>query len=202
MALTVQGDRLCVMQNGAETRHDTADFHLPGRHNFENLMAAFAAVTAVLGRQPTLSPLADFYGVAHRLQYVDTVRGVQFYNSSIDTSPTRTAAALQALGGRPIVLAGGKGKGIPLAPLADALAEHAKAVVLYGQTAEELTFLLHGRAPTHRTWDFTAAFYTAAALASAGDTVLLSPGCTAFDQFRDFEERGERFCALVNALKE
>ena len=202
MALTVQGDRLCVVQNGTEAWHDTAAFHLPGRHNFENLMAAFAAVTAVLGRQPALAALADFHGVAHRLQYVDTVRGVRFYNSSIDTSPTRTAAALDALGGRPIVIAGGKGKGIPLDALADALAKHVKAVVLYGETAEEIAVLLHGRAPTHCVRAFAAAFHTAAALASAGDTVLLSPGCTAFDQFRDFEERGNVFCALVAGLKE
>ena len=202
MALTVREGHLCVRQKSAETRYVLGDLHLPGQHNLENLMAAFAAASAVSDRPPALAALADFHGVPHRLQYVATVDGVRFYNSSIDTSPTRTAAALTALGGHPIVIAGGRGKGISLAPLADALAAHAKAAVLYGETAEELALLLRGRVPVHRVRAFDAAFYTAVALASAGDAVLLSPGCTAFDQFRDFEERGNVFCALVNALKE
>ena len=164
-------------------------------------MAAFAASAAMLERYPALDALADFKGVAHRLQYVDTVGGVRFYNSSIDTSPTRTVAALSALEGRPIVIAGGRGKGISLEPLADVLAERASAVFLYGETGEALQRALTGRVPVHRFAAFAAAFYAAAAGARPGDTVLLSPGCTAFDQFRDFEERGERFCTLVSEWK-
>ena len=197
MALTVRDGSLYVRQKHTETRHVLGDFHLPGRHNRENLMAAFAASAAMLERYPALDALADFKGVAHRLQYVDAVEGVRFYNSSIDTSPTRTAAALSALEGRPIVIAGGRGKGISLEPLADVLAERASAVFLYGETGEALQRALTGRVPVHRFAAFAAAFYAAAAGARPGDTVLLSPGCTAFDQFRDFEERGERFCTLV-----
>ena len=201
IGLTVRDDLLCVRQKNGETRHVLGDFHLPGRHNLENLMAAYAAVTVVLGRQPTLDVLADFRGVDHRLQYVDTVGGVRFYNSSIETSPTRTAAALSAMAGNPVVIAGGRGKGISLEPLADALARRASAVFLYGETGEVLQRALTGRVPVHRFAAFAAAFTAAAAWARPGDTVLLSPGCTAFDQFADFEARGRTFCALVAEWK-
>lgn len=176
------------------------DFHLPGRHNLENLMAAVGATCDLVPAEAIVRALREFRGVPHRLQYVETVNGVKYYNSSIDTSPTRTAAALSAIGGAPLVIAGGQGKGISLVPLADALAAKAKAVFLYGETAAEIARLLAGRVPTARYARFTDAFAAAASAAKAGDTVLLSPGCTAFDQFRDFEHRGETFCRLVCAL--
>ena len=131
----------------------------------------------------------------------DTVSGVKYYNSSIDTSPTRTAAALVALGGKPLVIAGGRGKGVSFAPAADAFAAHARAVFLYGEAASEIEKAIDGRVQTHRFAAFDAAFTAAACAARSGDTVLLSPACTAFDQFRDFEQRGEVFCDLVDRLK-
>jgi UDP-N-acetylmuramoylalanine--D-glutamate ligase len=175
---------------------------LPVRHNRENLAAAYAAVREFVPVEAMQAALADFRGVPHRLQYVDTVAGVKYYNSSIDTSPTRTAAALAALGGKPLVIAGGRGKGVPFAPAADALAAHARAVFLYGEAAGEIEKAIDGRVPTHRFTDFALAFNAAAQMAKSGDTVLLSPACTAFDQFRDFEERGEFFCTLVENLKQ
>ena len=177
-------------------------FSLPGRHNAENLAAALA-LTEELGEwKATSAALADFHGVPHRLQYVDTVRGVRFYNSSIDTSPTRTAAALSALETPPIVIAGGRGKGVSFAPLGDALAQRAKAVCLYGEAGDEIEAAIGGRVCTHRHHTMEAAFYTAAALAKDGDAVLLSPACTAFDQFRDFAHRGAVFCELVQKFKQ
>lgn len=177
-----------------------ADFPLHGAHNRENFLAAVAAAAPFLDEAAILAAARDFRGVPHRLQTVATIDGVTFINSSIDTSPTRTAAALSALDAPPIVIAGGKGKGISLAPLADALAARAKAVFLYGETACEIEFFLQNRIPLGRFFAFRDAFFAAARAARAGDTVLLSPGCTAFDQFRDFEERGEVFCRLVGAL--
>lgn len=177
-------------------------FCLEGRHNRENLAAAYAAVRDAVPFHTVSDALAGFRGVPHRLQYVDTVAGVRYYNSSIDTSPTRTAAALAALDAGPIVLAGGKGKGLSFAPLKEAFGTYARAAVLYGQAAKEIEDAVAGVLPTHRFDSFRAAFYAAARMAREGDTVLLSPACTAFDQFRDFEERGEMFCALVRELKE
>ncbi|MBR7181303.1 MAG: UDP-N-acetylmuramoyl-L-alanine--D-glutamate ligase [Clostridia bacterium] len=198
-----RGDALVVRSaTGEKYLPALSDFSLPGRHNRENLVAA---VAALWGRVPTdaiCRAVAAFRGVAHRLQYVATVDGVAYYNSSIDTSPSRTAAALAALGRRPIVIVGGRGKGIPLAPLADALALHARAAVAYGDTREEICGLLQGRLPAVSRQRFADAFAAAAEMAVTGDTVLLSPGCTAFGEFRDFEERGECFCRLVGALAE
>ena len=182
-----------------ETLDCLGSFRLPGRHNLENLLAAIAVTHPFTGGEG-LSALAAFGGVPHRLQHVAEVRGVTYINSSIDTSPTRTAAALSALGGRPICIVGGRGKGISLAPLADALATQAKAAFLYGETAAEIEAALCGRIPTGRFSRFAEAFSAASAAALPGDTVLLSPGCTAFGEFRDFEERGECFCRLVREL--
>lgn len=200
---SVKEKTLFLTDETGERRISVPDtFRLPGVHNLENLAAACAAVGELAALDGIEASLADFRGVDHRLQYVDTVHGVKYYNSSIDTSPTRTAAALTALGGSPIVIVGGRGKGIPFDALAGALALHAKAVFLYGEAGDEIRRALAGRVPTHRFAAFAAAFYAAAASARPGDTVLLSPGCTAFDQFRDFEERGEVFCQMVRELKE
>ena len=175
------------------------DFRLAGKHNRENLLAALGATAPWLTPTAPGIALRDFYGVPHRLQYVATVRGVRYYNSSIDTSPTRTRAALEALGTHPIVIAGGRGKGVSLAPLAAALRTHARAACLYGETAGEIAAGL-GDLPHSCHHRFADAFAAAVALAAAGDTVLLSPGCTAFGEFRDFEERGACFCRLVEGL--
>lgn len=194
------GERVIVAGEKELSSFDCRSFRLPGRHNTENLCAALAAAAPYLSRRAVPAALSAFRGVPHRLQYAGTVGGVAYYNSSIDTSPCRTAAALSALSCRPLVIAGGRGKGIPLAPLADALAERAKAVFLYGETAGEISEELNGRVPSEVFSEFADAFSAAASAAVPGDTVLLSPGCTAFDRFRDFEERGEVFMQMVAAL--
>ncbi len=177
-------------------------FFLPGRHNLENLLAALAAAAPFITDEAPAVALARFRGVTHRLQYVGTVRGVRYYNSSIDTSPTRTAAALAALSACPLVIAGGRGKGVPFTSLGVALRRHAKAVYLYGEAAVEIAAALPDDFP-HKIFErFGDAFGAAADDARDGDTVLLSPACTAFGEFRDFEERGEVFCRLVKRLAE
>ena len=194
-------EMLLTDANGTRRVMIPREFSLPGRHNAENLAAALA-LTEGFGVAAHLSAaLADFRGVPHRLQYVDTVRGVRFYNSSIDTTPTRTAAALCAIDRPPILILGGRGKGVSFAPLGEILAKRAKAVCLYGEAAAEIEAAIEGRLLTHRQHGFEAAFYTAAALAEDGDVVLLSPACTAFDQFRDFAHRGAVFCELVQKWK-
>ncbi len=200
-AIYAREGAVCISDGGSERVFTCLDaFHLTGRHNLENLLAAMGATAPDLTAEAPRAALCDFRGVKHRLEYVDTVRGVKYYNSSIDTSPTRTAAALAALDTHPIVIAGGRGKGISFAPLALALRTHAKAVYLYGEAAEEIAAVLGSSFPHAVFARFAEAFSAAAKEAVAGDTVLLSPACTAFGEFRDFEERGETFCRLVAEL--
>ena len=200
-AVWAKGEELVLQTaKGRQTVSLFSKFRLPGRHNRQNFAAAAAATAEFASLSDLLAVAASFSGVEHRLQTVLTHNGIRFINSSIDTSPSRTAAALSALGGHPIVIAGGRGKGIPLAPLADSLATHAKAVFLYGEAAEEIKKELCGRVPTFVYARFARAFDGACACARCGDTVLLSPGCTAFGEFGDFEERGRAFCRMARAF--
>lgn len=186
-----------------------ADIKIPGRHNVENYMAA-AALTMPFVKNEALRRLAPaFLGVAHRLQFVRTVNGVRYYNSSIDSSPNRTRASLLALEEKPIVICGGAAKGLSFASLADTLITYAKAVVLTGATARAIEAELRANPlfdekelPLCLVPDFRGAVLSAAEMAKAGDTVLLSPACTSFDAFRNFEERGEVFCRIVSEIPE
>ena len=177
-------------------------YTLPGAHNRRNLMAACAAVWSFVRGCDVIEAASCFPGVPHRLQTVAEVEGVRYINSSIDTSPTRTAAALSAMEMPPVVIAGGKTKGIPLDALGDALVKGAKAVFLYGDAADEILATLDGSVYAEKFDLFADAFAAASRYARAGDTVLLSPGCTAYDQFENFEKRGECFTALVKGLSE
>ena len=146
-----------------------------------------------------------FRGVEHRLEFVREFCGVRYYNSSIDSSPTRTAAALSALPEKPVVICGGYDKKIPFAPLATALVERAAAVVLTGATADKIKAALEAclgydpaALPTVVESDFEAAVLRAREIARPGGIVLLSPACASFDRFRNFEERGNFFKSIVN----
>ena len=182
------------------------DILLPGNHNLENYMTAIALCRDWVTPDVIRAVASTFGGVRHRLERVRTLNGVTYYNSSIDSTPTRTAAALSALSPiRPIVICGGYDKHVPFAPLAESLFKHAKAVVLTGATADAIYTALqaHGNVgshtlPVYREADFTHAVELAHGLAESGDTVLLSPACASFDAFRDFEARGDRFCEIVN----
>ena len=197
----VCGERVVVESDAQRAVFDCLSaFSLPGIHNLENLLAAVGLVAPYLTPSAPREALAAFRGVTHRLQYVDTVGGVAYYNSSIDTTPSRTVAALSALDARPVVILGGRGKGVPFTPLKAALADRAKAVCLYGEAAGDIAAVLPTGLPFVLTAHFDEAFAAAVSLASVGDTVLLSPACTAFDEFCDFEARGARFCELVKKL--
>ena len=177
---------------------------LPGRHNLENYMTAIALTDGLASPEDVRQVAKSFRGVAHRLELVDTVNGVAYYNSSIDTSPTRTAAALSAMKTKPIVICGGYDKHIPFAPLAETLCKNAKAVVLTGATAGKIKEALFDAAcalPVLVVENFDDAVLQAKGLAKSGDVVLLSPACASFDAFPNFAARGERFRTLVSDMK-
>ena len=177
---------------------------IPGRHNIENYMAAISLTWGMVS-EPTIKYIAKtFGGVEHRLEIVRVIDGVGYINSSIDSSPTRTAAALSALPIKPIVICGGYDKQIPFEPLADALNERAKAVVLTGATAEKINSVLKSSNSTIDIYiekDFDKAVKLARDIANKDDIVLLSPACASFDAFDNFMQRGNRFKEIVNEFK-
>jgi len=178
------------------------DIKLVGMHNVENYMAAICAVWGYAKREDMLAVARSFGGVAHRIELICERDGVKYYNSSIDTSPTRTLAALASFEEKLVVIVGGYDKHIPIEPLIAPLAEKAKFVVATGDTGLAVLQSLraHGY-PVQRTayiGSFDGAVRFAMSTAERGDTVLLSPAAASFDAFPNFEARGNRFRALVN----
>ena len=177
---------------------------VPGIHNVENYMAAISLCWGFVSEKTEKYIAKTFTGVEHRLEFVREFDGVKYYNSSIDSSPSRTAAALSALSERPIVICGGYDKNIPFEPLSDALNEMAKAVVLTGATAEKIESVLkesNSKLEIHIEKDFEKAVIKAKEIAKKYDIVLLSPACASFDAFKNFMERGNKFKQIVNDFK-
>ncbi len=201
---------IVMYRNGAEERIVALeDVLLPGDHNIENYSTAIAATCDYATASDVASVASTFGGVRHRLELVRQKNNVKFYNSSIDSSPTRTAAAISALSCPIRIICGGYDKNIPFEPLADALVacKYIKTVVLTGATLEKIKASLLSHPDFEKSGielmekkDFTEAVIACAESAEAGDCVLLSPACASFDAFANFEVRGERFKEIVNSL--
>lgn len=177
-----------------------ADVRVRGRHNLENLLAATAAAAPLVTPHTVRAFARAFGGVAHRMETVARVDGVRFIDSSIDTTPSRTAVTVSALGeqGRLLLLLGGRGKNLSYEPLCAVLSGTDVLCFLFGETADMLARILSQRGiPFVRCGDMASAVRQAMGEAKRGDTVLLSPAATSYDAFRDFEERGDAFRALV-----
>lgn len=185
----------------------TSDIIIPGRHNLENYMAAIALTHGMVSNESIAEVAHTFGGVEHRLELVGEKDGVKYYNSSIDSSPTRTAAALSALPKAPVIICGGSDKNIPFDTLAKELCAKARAVVLTGEAAPKILCEIEkcgdyhsDRLTVKHVDDFREAVLCAASLAEEGDIVLLSPACASFDRFKDFAERGNYFKEIVKGL--
>jgi UDP-N-acetylmuramoylalanine--D-glutamate ligase len=173
-----------------------------------------AAICATYGyvRNSAVGDVADeFLGVKHRIEPVATVDSVTYFNSSIDSSPARSCVTLDALGGKNVVICGGRNKNLSFDILADKLSERACAAVLTGEAADEIKDTIDKSEACREAGlcvfveiDFNKAFEKASSIAlSLGgkQTVVLSPACTSFDAFDNFERRGEYFKSLVMKLK-
>ncbi len=205
----IDGGFICINDGNSVERIISVDsIILPGVHNIENYMTAIALTYGYVDVAVYKNIAESFTGVDHRLQRVRTVNGVDYYNSSIDSSPTRTAAALSALNGRDIVvICGGYDKNLDYAPLAEALIKHARAVVLTGATAQKIKKALEDNSDFVSSGlsvvmeeSFENAVTSASKLGRAGGCVLLSPASASFDRFKNFAERGKYFCSLVAKL--
>lgn len=165
------------------------------------MLASLAAVAA-FGADPVkaAAALRDFEGLPHRTELVRRRDGVAFVN---DSKGTNVGAALRSLESFPepvIWIGGGKDKDLDFAPLADAAVGHVRTALLIGEAAEKLARAFAGRVPVERAPSLEAAVARAAELARPGDVVLLSPACASFDQFKSYEDRGQRFRDAVRAL--
>jgi UDP-N-acetylmuramoylalanine--D-glutamate ligase len=187
------------LARGGELLVPARSLSLVGRHNALNALAALALVSSVAPlRRPVFDALVAFTGLPHRMEPVAEAGDVRFVNDSKGTTVAATEVALSGLG-RPVVLiAGGDGKGQSFAPLRTAVEAACRAVLLIGRDAPLIERALSGsRVPVESVGTLDAAVQRAIAIARPGDVVLLSPACASLDQFRNYEERGERFTRLV-----
>ena len=206
----LRGDAVISRRDGHERQiMTTEDIRLPGVHNVENYMAAIAAVDGLVPDDVIRTFARTFNGVEHRIELVRTWRGVRFYNDSIASSPSRTIAGLRSFKEKVILIAGGYDKHIPFDVLGPEVVEHVKLLILCGATADKIRAAVE-QAPGYRpghpeildVTPFQRAVETARDRAVPGDVVTLSPACAAFDQFKNFMERGKTFKAIVNSWQE
>ena len=206
----LRGEDIVCRSGGYERVVMTAgDIKIPGVHNVENYMAAIAAVDGLVPDEVIRRFAREFGGVEHRIELVRTYRGVRYYNDSIASSPSRTIAGLRSFREKVILIAGGYDKHIPFDVLGPEIVEHVKLLVLCGATADKIRAAVEnapgyepGKPEIRDVTPFTAAVEAARDRAQPGDVVTLSPACAAFDQFKNFAERGKFFKSIVNGWQE
>jgi UDP-N-acetylmuramoylalanine--D-glutamate ligase len=184
---------------------------IKGRHNASNALAALALCTAIdIPMGPLLHGLREYKGEPHRMQSVAIIEGVEYIDDSKGTNVGATLAALNGLGqsgssagsrSKIILIAGGEGKGQDFSPLSQALARHAKAIILMGRDAPAIRSAIESSGITiHDAGTLEQAVESAAEIAESGDLVLLSPACASFDMFKDYAHRAQVFIDAVNEL--
>jgi UDP-N-acetylmuramoylalanine--D-glutamate ligase len=170
------------------------------------LAACAIAFAAGLPAEAMRAGVQGFQGAPHRLEFVRELQGARWYNDSIATAPERTIAAIRSFEAPMVLLLGGRDKKLPWNDLANLVHQRVDHVVLFGEAAEKISAalapLVSGQRPfsVQRSQGLHEAVLAAAGVARPGDVVLLAPGGTSFDEFRDFEERGELFKRWVHEL--
>ena len=185
-----------------------SDIKIPGMHNVENYMAAICAVKNLVSEKNIKNVANTFSGVEHRIEFVKSINGVSFYNDSIASSPTRVVkGALSLFDKRIILIAGGHDKKVPFTELAEKINDKVSVLVLMGPAASKIEnaviksknydpkklYIIHAN-------DMNEAVQAAFKNSKSGDIILLSPACTSFDSYKNFEERGKDFKKIVNSL--
>lgn len=190
--LNGHGDRICPL----------AEIQLRGAHNVENVLAATAcALWTGIGVEAIRRAVGRFRAVAHRIEFVRDVAGVQFYNDSKGTNVASTIKALESFAERIVLIAGGKGKGQDFTPLADAARDRVTHAVVIGEDGGRIAAALASAGiGVSAAETLASAIQAARGAARAGDVVLLSPACASFDMFDNYEHRGDLFKQLVEEL--
>lgn len=179
------------------------DLKIIGLHNAANALAAVALCRAIgIDYAPIIQALYNFKGLPHRVEWVANIDDVDYFDDSKGTNVGATCAAIEGLSRDIVLIAGGDGKGQDFSPLAKAVSNHVRAVVLIGRDAQRIeNILLETDVPLYRAMDLSEAVNIAKKLAKPQDSVLLSPACASFDMFKDYLHRAEVFCEAVHRLK-
>ena len=174
---------------------------LMGKHNQENIMcASLAAILAGVEPQKLEKVVKEFSGVEHRLEWVRNISGVDFINDSKGTNCAASITALKSCKMPLILIAGGRDKGTDLTEWVETIRQTARAVILFGEAKDRFRASLEGVVPLKTAQNLEQSVNIAYQMANNGDTVLLSPACSSYDQYPNFEIRGKHFKELVNKL--
>ena len=196
--ICINGDVLRYRSGDSDEEYPIVKIRLKGGHNLENIMAAVLAAR-MCGCPPDgiCDVLASFSGIAHRTEFVGEVAGVRYYDDSKGTNVDAVYRALQSFSGPVILLVGGRYKGGDFGILTKLLRERCKALIIFGEAGQKIEGMIGGIVETRRVPSMAEAVVTARGIASDGDAVLLSPGCSSFDEFKNYEERGDVFKDMV-----
>ena len=200
----VRDGKILFRRDNTETAiMPVSEIPLKGGHNVENVLASICAAV-LMGCDPdhVRAAIREFKAVEHRLEYVATIAGVDYYNDSKATNVDATIKALESFPANVHLILGGKDKGSDYSVLNGLLRQRVKRVYTIGAAAEKIQSQIQGAAEIFSAGSLEAAVKQAAAVARPGDVVLLAPACASFDQFRNYEHRGRVFKDLVLALRE
>jgi len=180
-----------------------ADVTLRGAHNIDNVLAAITVADCYgVSRKAMSETIRNFRGVEHRIEFVATVNGVQFFNDSKATNVDSAIKAVASFDGNIIIILGGLDKGAPYSPLVDAMIPRVKLAVLIGAAADKIAAAIGGRLPVARAASMADATRLGLENGKPGDVVLLSPACASFDMLDNYEHRGKVFKEAVLAWQE
>ena len=189
------------LARGEQLLLSVTDLALVGTHNQANGLAALAAGQLMGLEMPAmLQVLNEFPGLPHRMQAVASARGVQFINDSKATNVGAAIASIDSVQGAVVLIAGGQGKGGDFDRLARETCGHVRIALLIGEDATDIETAFADLIPTERAADMRTAVTRAADLAQTGDTVLLAPACASFDQYPNYQARGDDFARIVEGL--
>ena len=186
---------------------EVKNIKLRGIHNYENICAAIAATKSLVDIDTQIKAISKFAGVEHRLEYIRTINGVEWYNDSIGTSPSRTIAGLNSFDEKIVLIAGGYDKHLDYTPIAKPIVEHVSALILVGATTEKIYTAVTNELkaqgkeiPIAKCTTLEETISIAHKIAKDGEVVLFSPASASFDMFKNFAERGDLFKELVNKI--
>ena len=192
-----------VISVSGEPIFKVSDIKIKGEHNLSNVLAATATVWEKASPESIVRAVTSFNGLRHRTEQVGTFDGISFFDSSIDSTPTRTAATLSSISSPVVLILGGRGKNLSYSPLLSAL-KNVRAIIITGENRDDIERelrtsqkIVSGDIAVRIKEDFFDAVTAAIEIAKSGDTVLLSPASTSFDRFADYKERGKVFSDII-----